>query len=149
MGLCAAGHDGTCVVTDAGCAASSGCRTLGPCAAGLDGKCVARGHALTRVMVAGFCEARDVLKVVDARQGGIKDCYEKELARNPELQGQVTMTWRLGLDGKVASVIVESSTLGSKEVEGCMRRNIERWVFPKPKGGLCQIRFPYVFKAGR
>ena len=33
-------------------------------------------------------------------------------------------------------------------IEGCMARNIKRWTFPKPEGGFCQIRYPFVFNAG-
>ncbi len=118
--------------------------------AGLGGKTqkqktrVARGKPQT----SGFCKEANIQKVVSTRQGGIQYCYEKELARNPELQGKVTVSWRIGLDGKVQTVNIEESTLGNKEVEGCIRRNIERWVFEKPEGGMCQIRYPFVFSAG-
>ncbi len=98
--------------------------------------------------VSGFCKEKDIMRVVAARQRGITYCYEKELARNPELQGKVTMAWRVKLDGKVMKVIVESSTLGNKSVEGCMKRQVARWRFPKPEGGMCQIRFPFVFNSG-
>jgi TonB family protein len=98
--------------------------------------------------VQGFCKESDIQKVVAARQAGITYCYEKELARDPELQGKVTVNWRIGTDGKVMKVIVENSTLGNKDVEACMMRNIERWQFPKPEGGMCQIRYPFVFNAG-
>ena len=98
--------------------------------------------------VSGFCKESDILRVVNARQRGIQYCYEKELQRNPELQGKVTMSWRIGLDGKVVKVIVENSTLGNATVTGCMKRQIQRWAFAKPEGGMCQIRFPFVFNAG-
>ena len=98
--------------------------------------------------VQGFCKESDIQKVVSARQSGITYCYEKELARDPELQGKVTVNWRIGIDGKVMKAIIENSTLNSKDVEGCMVRNIERWQFPKPEGGMCQIRYPFVFNSG-
>lgn len=98
--------------------------------------------------VTGFCKQKDILRVVNKRQRGIQYCYEKELARNPELQGKVTMSWRIGTDGSVAKVIVANSTLGNKTVENCMKRSIKRWRFAKPEGGMCQIKFPFVFSAG-
>lgn len=117
----------------------------------LGGKRKRKAKASTRVgkgNIAGFCKEADILRVVNARRSGIQYCYEKELARNPELQGKVTLTWRVGLDGKVLKVLVESSTLNNKAVEGCMTRQVQRWSFPKPEGGMCQIRFPFVFNAG-
>lgn len=105
---------------------------------------VKRGKAL----IGDFCKQSDILKVVNQRQRGLQYCYEKELQRNPELQGKVSMSWRIGLDGKVMKVLVESSSLGNATVEGCMKRNIGRWRFPKPNGGICQVKFPFVFSAG-
>ncbi len=96
----------------------------------------------------GFCKESDVLKVVKRRQRGIQFCYEKELARNPSLKGKVTMGWIIGTNGKAMRATVQNSSLGNKVVEGCMARNINRWRFEKPEGGLCKIRFPFVFSHG-
>ncbi len=101
-----------------------------------------------RGTVSAFCKEKDILRVVNARQRGISYCYEKELAKNPELAGKVTISWRIAMNGKVQKVIVVSSTLGSKKVEACMKRSIQRWSFPRPEGGMCQIRFPFVFSSG-
>jgi hypothetical protein len=98
--------------------------------------------------LSGFCKEQDITRVVNARQRGIQYCYEKELARNPELEGKVTLNWRIMLDGKVGTVIIENSTLNNKSVEDCMTRQVKRWSFPKPEGGMCQIKFPFVFNAG-
>ncbi|MEZ4436799.1 MAG: AgmX/PglI C-terminal domain-containing protein [bacterium] len=96
----------------------------------------------------GHCKEGDITRVVGARQSGIKYCYEKALARAPELQGKVTVNWRILLDGKVGSVMIEASTLGDREVEDCISRQVRRWSFPKPEGGMCQVRYPFVFNAG-
>ncbi|MBU1429788.1 AgmX/PglI C-terminal domain-containing protein [Myxococcota bacterium] len=98
--------------------------------------------------LSGFCKEQDIVRVVNIHQRGVQYCYEKALARNPELSGKITLSWRIGLDGKVQKVIIEGSTLNSLDVEGCIKRNIERWSFPRPEGGMCQIRFPFVFNAG-
>ncbi len=98
--------------------------------------------------VGNFCKQADILRVVNARQSGIQYCYEKELARNPELNGKVTIKWRIALDGKVMKVWLDSSTLKNGTVESCMIRSIERWTFTKPDGGICEIAFPFVFNAG-
>jgi len=119
--------------------------------AGLGGK--EKRKAASRVQrgagdVQGFCKEADIQRVVAARQSGITYCYEKELAADPELNGKVTLQWRIGIDGKVMKVLIENSTLSNKNVEGCMMRNVERWIFPKPEGGVCVIRYPFVFNAG-
>lgn len=96
----------------------------------------------------GHCQEADITRVVGARQSGIKYCYEKALARAPELAGKVTVNWRIMLDGKVGSVMIEGSTLGDRDVEDCITRQVRRWSFPKPEGGMCQVRYPFVFNAG-
>ena len=96
----------------------------------------------------GFCKEADITRVVGARQKGISYCYEKELARSPDLQGKVTLSWRILLDGKVGGVMVENSTLGNGTVDDCLVRQVRRWSFPAPEGGMCQVRFPFVFNAG-
>ncbi len=98
--------------------------------------------------VGNFCKQADILRVVNARQSGIQYCYEKELARNPELNGKVTLKWRIGLDGKVMKVWLDNSSLKNDTVTSCMVRSIERWTFTKPDGGICEIAFPFVFNAG-
>jgi hypothetical protein len=101
-----------------------------------------------RPSVGNYCKQADILRVVNSRQRAITYCYEKELARNPELSGKVTLVWNIGLDGKVMKVWVGSSSLKNGQVESCMTRSVKRWKFTKPDGGICQIRFPFVFNSG-
>ena len=101
-----------------------------------------------RPSVGNYCKQADILRVVNSRQRAITYCYEKQLARNPELNGKVTLSWNIGLDGKVMKVWVAGSSLKNGQVESCMTRSVKRWKFTKPDGGICQIRFPFVFNSG-
>jgi hypothetical protein len=96
----------------------------------------------------GYCKEADLLKVVQARQKGIAYCYEKALRGNPELAGKLTLSWRIRLDGRVAAAFVEGDTVGDAEVARCAVRAVKTWRFPAPEGGLCQVRFPFVFDPG-
>lgn len=99
--------------------------------------------------VAGaFCKPADIQRVVNARANGVKFCYEKALGANPELSGQLGLSWRILPNGSVAKVRVETSTLADKSVGQCVARVIKRWKFPKPDGGQCAVRYPFVFNAG-
>ena len=98
--------------------------------------------------VEGFCAKEAVNRVVRAHQGGIRFCFEKELQRDPKLSGKVVAGWKINLDGRVQFPKIAKSTLNSERVEGCMLRNIRRWIFPKPQGGTCVISYPFVFKGG-
>lgn len=98
--------------------------------------------------VEGFCAKEAINRVVRAHQGGIRFCFERELQRDPKLSGKVTVTWKINLAGRVNFARIEKSSLGSPRVEGCMLKNIRRWIFPKPQGGICVINYPFVFKGG-
>ena len=96
----------------------------------------------------GFCSTADIQRVVQARAAGIKFCYERELQRNPSLAGKIMVNWLIDTTGKVKKAHVVSSSLKSKKVESCMLRQIRRWRFKKPEGGMCSVNFPFVFKGG-
>ena len=98
--------------------------------------------------VSNYCKSSDILRVVSNRQRSIQYCYEKELARNPELKGKVIISWRVGLTGKVLKTWVSSSSLKNGNVESCMTRSVKFWRFDKPSGGICEIKFPFVFNQG-
>ena len=102
----------------------------------------------TPEIAGAFCKPADIQRVVSARANGVKFCYEKALGANPELSGQLGLSWRILPDGSVAKVRVEKSTLGNKEVGNCVARVIQRWKFPKPDGGQCVVRYPFVFNSG-
>jgi outer membrane biosynthesis protein TonB len=98
--------------------------------------------------VEGFCAKEAINRVVRAHQGGIRYCFEKELQRDPKLSGKVTMGWKINLQGRVQFAKLEKTTLQNDRVEGCMLRQIRRWIFPPPQGGICVISYPFVFKGG-
>jgi TonB family protein len=74
-------------------------------------------------------------------------CYNKELTRNPNLSGKVTLSWIISLDGSVKSAKVRSSSLGNSNAESCMVRALQNWRFPKPEGGVVEVEYPFVFDA--
>ena len=54
----------------------------------------------------------------------------------------------IGSSGRVTKAAVESSTLGSREVEDCVIRVIKSIEFPIPKGaGVVQVTYPFRFSA--
>ena len=97
----------------------------------------------------GFCKMADIARVVSSRNRRFTRCYEKELMRNPELAGKVTLEWVVDINGLVqkGSARIQASTLRSSAVERCLIRFIYRLKFPKPDGGLCVIRYPFVFNS--
>jgi hypothetical protein len=95
--------------------------------------------------IGDFCDKGNIRRVVAAKSNAIKYCFEKELQLNPKLAGKITAQWKIGLDGKVMSSSIASSTMNNRKVEGCIARVVKRMRFAKPDGGICIINYPFVF----
>ncbi len=96
---------------------------------------------------AGFCDQKDVARVMGGRAGAVRACYEMYLQRNPELAGRLEVRFTIEEDGSISGLTVTANELG-QEVAACVLRQIASLKFPKPAGGVCVIRWPYRFKPG-
>jgi hypothetical protein len=86
-------------------------------------------------------------RVVRARNGAFRACYESAAARDPKLQGGVTVSFTVSPDGSVTARIA-SSSLDNARVESCMLRTFSRLHFPtadKPTNAT----FPFIFRPGK
>ncbi len=93
----------------------------------------------------GFCEKKDIAKVMRGRMGAFRFCYERRLQYNPNLQGKLGLRFTISESGKVESVRVVKKTIADKEVEACVIKNIKKLHFAKPQGGKCVVQWPFVF----
>jgi hypothetical protein len=77
----------------------------------------------------------------------IRWCYEKELAKSPNIFGRITINFIIKGDGFVGTSKVSRTTLKSEPVENCVASVIKQIRFPKPKGGgTVIVNYPFVFK---
>ncbi|MBX7081834.1 MAG: TonB family protein [Nannocystaceae bacterium] len=84
-------------------------------------------------------------KEVRRHRAQIGFCYNKQLARQPDLSGKVSLQWIIRLDGSVTGAKVKSSSLNNGDAESCMVRALQNWRFPKPEGGVVEVEYPFVF----
>jgi TonB family protein len=89
-----------------------------------------------------------IRRVVMSRYGAFRACYESAAARDPSLQGGVTISWSVTPGGSVAGASIASSSLGNARVEGCILRQIRRLRFPTADKAT-NAAFPFVFKPGK
>ncbi|TNF37359.1 MAG: hypothetical protein EP329_03325 [Deltaproteobacteria bacterium] len=94
----------------------------------------------------GTCDKGEVSTVVRRQQRAVQACYEQRLAARPDLAGSLTVSWTIQPDGSVGSASAVADTLGDASFSACVLRVVQRMKFPKPKGGVCVIRWPYVFR---
>ncbi len=90
-----------------------------------------------------------VQSVILSHMSAIRHCYNKELRKDPELAGAVTIRFTVGVRGSVVDAVVKQSTLMNKDVEGCMVEEVKKWLFPEPRHGRpVDISYPFKFKPG-
>jgi TonB family protein len=95
--------------------------------------------------VDGKLDGDAVARVVRSRMRMVEDCYQRELKRNPQLQGRVEIELTIDAEGSVQNVRVAANATGSPEVAECIVSRIQRWKFPKPAGGSVTVTFPFLF----
>jgi metallo-beta-lactamase class B len=76
----------------------------------------------------------------------VKDCYERQLDKMPDLFGTVWVRFTIAASGEVAEAIVlPTSTTNEPLVEGCTAAAVRAWRFPKPAGGgIVIVTYPFV-----
>jgi hypothetical protein len=88
-----------------------------------------------------------VKKYIRKQLAKIRWCYQKAFQKNPELEGKLTVSFVISPTGSVMSSRVISSTLGDKELEGCIEKKVLTWRFPAPKGGgVVKVNYPFVLR---
>jgi outer membrane biosynthesis protein TonB len=92
---------------------------------------------------AGDIPTARIQAIVAENRRQVRNCYERALKRNNQLQGNLTLSMKIARDGSVEATRVGGS-LGDPEVFACVRSLASRWHFPNPSGGNCAVvRAPF------
>ena len=98
----------------------------------------------------GGLTAEEIDRVVKARAGIFRACYQKELNHTPGIGGKLIIHFKIGGDGTVQAgntATSGGSTLRNDTVEQCIKSNVNRLKFPA-KGGIANVNYPFVFTQG-
>ncbi len=122
-----------------------------------------RGHGITlggggkrttrivpgRTTVVGGLDRSVIAEVIRRYQNQVRFCYERELQKNPSLEGRVAMQFTIDGTGRVSQAVVQEDTVGNNGAVGrCISQRIRRWRFPEPKGGgEVIVNYPWTFRA--
>lgn len=93
-----------------------------------------------------FCDEAEQTDRVEDRRTELANCYGLALEDDVEKTGDVTLQWKVGLDGTVKSASIAASTLRHAEAETCMKEEATSWSFQKPDGGICIVNAPLSFR---
>lgn len=91
-------------------------------------------------------EALEIIKrTVESYMGGLRYTYNKQLRKNPDLQGRVTVAITINNKGQVETAKVAESTMGSPEMEQEIVAKIKHWTFPPVLHKTTTVTYPFVF----
>jgi hypothetical protein len=95
-------------------------------------------------VVRGSLDKEIVRRVIRQHLNEVRFCYEKELARKPDLGGRVLTQFTIANTGQVLTSVVESTTLHDATVEGCITEAMRRWEFPNTTRNLVIVSYPFI-----
>ncbi len=98
--------------------------------------------------ISGAMGGEVIRRVVKMNIRGVKYCYEKELKRNPKLQGKIVVLFTIGMNGFVKKAKIQATTMHNYNVESCIVRMVLRWRFPRPEKGSVTVSYPFIFTPG-
>jgi TonB family protein len=61
-------------------------------------------------------------------------CYAPELAKDPKLEGDMQVSFEVGVDGQVHSAKVVATSLQNTNVELCVVSLVDKWKIANPTG---------------
>lgn len=83
-------------------------------------------------------------RFIKSRLSAIRNCYEKELKRNPNLKGKITVRFTIQPTGRTSDIEIEENTLGNEAVASCIRTTIRTWVMPFKPDDEVPVSYPFL-----
>ena len=113
-----------------------------------------RGKGTTKIVPGkityeGGLSREEIQRVISRVMSQIKYCYDKELNKDPNLEGKLVMFWQITGTGDVQGTNALDNTFAGASgppIAQCVNRIIQRLKFPPPKGGgSVNVTYPFVF----
>lgn len=102
----------------------------------------------TEPIILGALELEEVERVVKSHLAQFRYCYQKELNRDPTLEGRIVVKFVIASDGTVSSIKVDGSSMDNAIVEECLCQRFMRLQFPTPKQGIVIVKYTLTFDPG-
>jgi hypothetical protein len=104
-----------------------------------------RGSAdLGNASVAGG-SVSDASRVVAQMRAGFRSCYNRGLAENPDIEGKIALSIKVGPTGQVASVSATKTGNIPESVLECVKSRANSANFSPPQGGAAVVQVPVSF----
>jgi TonB family protein len=85
--------------------------------------------------------------IINQNKASVEYCYQSQLKLDPNLRGEIMLSFDVLPTGRVGAVKILNSTLNNSKVEQCITRSIRRWSFPALTAaqGIVTIRTKFIF----
>jgi hypothetical protein len=104
-----------------------------------------KGNASTGPAAVSGGNVSNAARVVAGMRAGFRNCYNRGLAENPDAQGSIRLTIRVGPGGEVQGVSAAPSGSLSPTVVSCVQARAQAAQFDAPEGGSAVINVPVTF----
>lgn len=104
-----------------------------------------RGNATTGAAVNSGGQVSNAARVVAGMRAGFRNCYNRALAQNPDAEGKISLSIKVGPGGEVQGVNASPSGNLPDSVVGCVKARASAAQFDPPQGGLAVIQVPVTF----
>lgn len=98
--------------------------------------------------VSGRLPPEVIQRIVRQNYGRFRMCYEQGLARDPRLNGRVSVRFVIGRGGEVSNATNAGSSLPDSAVVACVINAFYSLNFPIPEGGIVRATYPITFELG-
>lgn len=100
-------------------------------------------------IILGALDRSLIDEVIKRHMNQIRYCYQRELTKNPALNGKIVIKFVIAKDGTVSSAEPKTTTMNNSAVESCIVGRFMRMQFPEPKGGgIVIVSYPFIFSPG-
>lgn len=119
-----------------------------PLSASAQAQAAAQGAPSDAKNTDGRLPPETIQTVVRQHFGAFRTCYENGLQKNSKLQGRVTVSFVINLDGTVSNAADDHSTMPDPGVVQCVVAGFGGLTFPPPQGGYVTVVYPVQFDPG-
>ena len=97
--------------------------------------------------VAGGLDKEAVRRALAENRRAIRACYETALLARKDLEGRITLRWKIAPSGPVESIAIQSTTVNLPSLENCVQKVVKGIVFPQAPNHLpTTVIYPFVFQ---
>ena len=93
----------------------------------------------------GYRSKNSIMRVIKARQPGLRYIYNKYLKKHPGFSGKVTLRFTIAPSGSIIKIAIANSTTGIPAFDKEVKNKVRRWKFEKIKSGNTTITVPFSF----